>query len=195
MRFLLALVSAAAFVAPPSPGPTGLEGVPVPLVSVLQSARSLHLGQKVDGIPCEAGEKLSYHVHTHLAIFVNGKQRQVPYGIGIGPPLSGVNAKPSPFVEQGTCIAWLHTHTADGIIHVEGPAKRSFTLGQFFDLWGAKLSSSQVGPAKGNVVALVGGKVWSGDPRAIPLGDKELVQLDVGSPVIGQQVVGFAKLS
>jgi hypothetical protein len=194
MRFLAALFAAGAFVAPPAPGPAGLEGVPVPQVAPLAIPPAIKLNQVVDGIKCERAEKVLFHVHSHLAIFVNGKQKQVPFGIGIGPPLRGQNAPPGPFVTNGSCFAWLHTHTADGIIHIESPVKRTFTLGQFFDLWGQKLSATRVGPARGKVTALVDGKVVGGDPRAIALKDHELIQLDVGTPLVAMQKVGFAKL-
>jgi hypothetical protein len=32
----------------------------------------------------------------------------------------------------------LHTHDTSGIIHVESPTVRSFTLGEFVDLWGGR---------------------------------------------------------
>jgi hypothetical protein len=194
MRFLALAAASVAFVAPPAPGPKGPEGVPIPQVAVLAAPRALKLNQTVDGIKCQLSEKLAFHIHAHLAIFVNGKQKQVPYGIGIGPPLRGQNFAPGAFVTQGSCFAWMHTHTADGIIHEEGPVKETFPLGQFFAIWGLPLSATQVGPAHGKVTALVNGKVWPRDPSAIPLTDKALIQLDVGSPLVAQQKVGFAKL-
>jgi hypothetical protein len=194
VRFLAAAAASLAFVAPPAPGPTGLEGVPVPQVPVLSQPGALKLGQTVDGIKCENSEKVAFHIHAHLAIFVNGKQRQVPYGIGIGPPWGGVRSKAGPFVTQGSCFAWLHTHAGDGIIHIEAPKKITFDLGEFFDIWGLKLSPTQVGPAHGKVTALVNGKVVGGNPRAIKLTAHALIQLDVGSPAVGEQKVGFAKL-
>jgi hypothetical protein len=193
MRFLASVVAAVAFVAPPKPGPTGPEGVPIPQVPILAQPRSLHLGQVVDGIKCENAEKVAFHIHAHLAIFVNGKQRQVPYGIGIGPPLRGQRFPAGAFVTSGSCFAWLHTHTGDGIIHMEAPKPFTFTLGEFFDLWGQKLTSTQVGPAHGKVTALVNDRVVHGDPRAIVLKAHELIQLDVGT-LVGEQKVGFAKL-
>jgi hypothetical protein len=193
VRILALAAAAAAFVAPPAPGPKGVEGVPIPQVPILAQPRSLHVGQVVDGIKCETSEKVAFHIHAHLAIFVNGKQRQVPYGIGIGPPLRGQNFAVGPFVTSGSCFAWLHTHTGDGIIHMEAPKHITFTLGEFFDLWGQKLSTTQVGPAHGKVTALVGGKIVRGDPRAIKLAAHELVQLDVGT-LVSEQKVGFAKL-
>ncbi len=55
-------------------------------------------------------------------------------------------------METGTCFYWLHVHTTDGIVHIESPSKtQGFTLGQFFDIWGVPLSSTQVGPATGKV--------------------------------------------
>jgi hypothetical protein len=195
VRVLALAAAAVAFVAPPSPGPVGPEGVPIPQVAVLAAPRALKLNQTVDGIKCQIVEKLAFHIHAHLAIFVNGRQKQVPYGIGIGPPLRGQNFAAGPFVSQGSCFAWMHTHAGDGIIHEEAPIKLHFTLGQFFAVWGIKLSKTQVGPAHGKVTALVNGKVFSGDPRSIPLADHSLIQLDVGTPLVGEQKVPFAKLS
>ena len=196
MRVLaMTALAAVTFVPAPKPGPTGLEGVPVPNAPVLANPIAVHKNQTIDGVTCNLSEKIAFHIHAHLAIFVDGKQKQIPFGIGIGPPLGGVNAKPSPFVTEGSCFMWLHTHTADGIIHMEAPRPMSFVLGQFFAIWGQPLSSTRVGPAKGKVVALVNGKVWSGNPTAIPLKDHELIQLDVGTPLVAQQKVPFAKLA
>ena len=194
MRLLAAAFASFAFVAPPPPGPLGPERVPIPQVPILAKPRALHLGQTIDGIKCENAEKVAFHIHAHLAIFVNGKQKQVPFGIGIGPPLRGVNTAVGPFVTQGSCFAWLHTHAGDGIIHMEAPKQITFNLGEFFDIWGEKLSATQVGPAHGKVTALVDGKVVGGDPRSIVLKAHELIQLDVGTPLVGEQKVGFAKL-
>jgi len=194
MRVLAAVFASLAFVAPPAPGPMGPEGVPIPQVAILAQPRSLHLGQTVDGIKCELSEKVAFHIHARLAIFVNGKQRQVPYGVGIGPPLSGQRFPAGAFVTGGSCFAWLHTHTGDGVIHMEAPKQITFNLGEFFDIWGQKLSSTQVGPAHGKVTALVDGKVVRGDPRKIVLKAHELIKLDVGTPLVGMQKVGFAKL-
>ena len=42
------------------------------------------------------------------------------------------------------CIYWLHTHDESGIIHIESPIKRDFTVGQLFDLWKKKLNNTQM---------------------------------------------------
>jgi hypothetical protein len=50
-------------------------------------------------------------------------------------------------------LYWLHTHAADGIIHIESPIRRIYTLGDFFDVWGEQLGPNQVGTLRGPVVA------------------------------------------
>src|SRR4030081_704246 len=120
MRFLAVAAAAAAFVAPPAPGPKGPEGVPIPQVAVLAKPQALKLNQTIDGIKCQLSEKLAFHIPAHLTIFVNGKQKQVPFGIGIGPPLRGQNFAAGPFVTEGSCFAWMHTHAEGGIIQEEG---------------------------------------------------------------------------
>jgi hypothetical protein len=176
----------------PSPGPLGPEGIPIPPgAPSLASNASSASGSAVDGIQCNAGEKLVYHVHTHLTIFVNGSPRQVPYGIGIVPPRQLDNTSSGPFVAGGSCFYWLHTHAADGIIHIESPSVRTYTLGDFFDIWHQPLGPNQVGPVKGKVTAFYNGQVYKDNPRDIPLGSHVQVQLDVGTPLIAPEKVSF----
>ena len=129
------------------------------------------------------GEQVAFHIHSRLTIFVDGKRGRVPYGIGISDPQLQPGLG-TPFVAAGSCFSWLHTHAADGIIHVESPVKRTYTLGNFFDIWGQPLSATQVGPEKGKVTALYNGKVWTGNPRDIPLGSHTQIQLEVGKPLV-----------
>jgi len=137
----------------------------------------------IDGIPCETMERVSYHVHAHLAVFVDGQQSVVPEGLGIASPRQVQNTSEGPFVASGSCFYWLHTHTADGIIHVESPVPQSFKLGQLFDVWQQPLSSDQVGPARGQVLAYVNGQRYPGDPKQIDLAAHAVIQLDVGQDV------------
>ena len=173
----------------PPAGTPGPETVPVPSGPKLATLLNAATGQDVDGIQCQAGEQTQIHVHTHLTIFVNGKARTIPYGIGI-PGAQAVQTAQGPFVQSGTCFYWLHVHANDGVIHVESPTTTgTYTLGQFFDEWGIPLSSTQVGPATGPVTVFFtapGEKtgIYTGDPRNLPLGDHYQIQLDVGSPVV-----------
>jgi hypothetical protein len=201
MRRLVVAVAALAVVASagaatvpaPAPGPLGPEGVPIPKAPVFANVQRVKKGQTIDGVTCQPAEKVSFHIHSHLTIFVGTKAYQVPYGIGIGPPIQGVNTTAGPFVEAGSCFMWLHTHASDGIIHIEAPRLMSFTLGQFFAVWGIPLTATQVGPAKGKVTAFYNGKVWTKAPAAIPLTSYGQIQLDVGSPVVAPEHIVFPK--
>ena len=178
---------------PPYPGHLGPELVPIPegVPLLAEPASAATPNKSVDGIKCEGMERMVFHIHAHLVVVVNGKQRIVPYGIGIGPPLKGQNTKAGSFVTQGSCFSWLHTHAADGIIHLEGPAQRTYTLGEFFDIWGQPLNATQVGPAHGHVTALFNGKYWDGDPRQIPLLKHAQIQLEVGTPLVAPLRITF----
>lgn len=176
----------------PSPGSLGPEGIPIPKAPPLASNASTVTGNTVDGIQCNAGERLAYHVHTHLTVFVGGSPRLIPYGIGIVPPRQLDQTAQGPFVVSGTCFYWLHTHANDGIIHIESPTSRTYTLGDFFDVWHQPLSRNQVGSAKGRVTAFYNGQVYTGNPRDMPLGSHIQIQLDVGTPLIAPEKVSFA---
>src|SRR5271166_3094569 len=86
-------------------------------------------GQPVDGIRCDQAEGVTFHIHQHLALLDRGKAVGVPSDVGR--PLTA------------NCLYWLHTHSSDGLIHVESPTIRTFTLGQFFDVWGQPLSATR----------------------------------------------------
>ena len=137
-------------------------------------------GQPVDGISCDTSEQVVYHIHAHLAVYTNGKARIIPEGIGIVPPTQVVQTSAGPFVVAGKCFYWLHAHTADGIIHIESPSQRVYTLGNYFDIWNQPLNATQAGPAHGQVTAYVDSQPFTGDPRSIPLNAHTLIQLDVG---------------
>ncbi len=169
----------------------GPEGIALQSGQQLASVSSAASGQTVDGISCDASEQVAYHIHSHLAVYVNGQQRSVPYGIGVVEPVPQT-VSGSTFVSASQCYYWLHTHAQDGIIHVESPTQKQYTLGQFFDIWKQPLSTGQVGPAGGHVTAYVNGKVFNGDPRTITLQPHEDIQLDVGTPVVPPQSVDWS---
>jgi hypothetical protein len=171
------------------PTTPGDEGIPIALGPKLATLATAATGQTVDGVQCQAGEQLVSHVHTHLTIFVNGKARVIPYGIGV-PGYEAVQTPHGPFVETGSCFYWLHTHQEDGIIHVESPsASLHFTLGQVFAEWGQPLTSTQVGPAQGKLTVFFAStgkmpELYKGNPANLPLGDHYQIQIDVGTPIV-----------
>ena len=175
----------------PASGATGSEGVPVPAAPPLAGSATAAAGQPVDQISCQTSERTLFHIHAHLAIFVNGQGRQVPAAIGV-PGAQAQQTAHGPFIAAGTCFYWLHTHAADGIIHIESPVQRTYTLGDFFDEWGQPLGPTRAGPAAGRVVALYDGHVYQGNPRDIPLTAHAQIQLDVGTPLVAPQPVTFS---
>ncbi len=142
------------------------------LLSAVPMARAeAPTGAPVDGIRCDSMEGAVFHIHQHLALFDHGKRVGVPADIGIP--------------AAGNCLYWLHTHTDDGIIHVESPKFRTFTLGQFFDVWGQPLTPTNVASAKvkkGQVRAYVNGMLYKDNPRAIELVEHADIVLEAGPP-------------
>lgn len=81
-------------------------------------------------------EKLSMegnvlHIHQHMDIFIKDKKVVIPEGIGIGPGKKYFSP--------------IHVHDTTGIIHVESPILKNFTLGQFFQIWGIQFNDQCIG--------------------------------------------------
>jgi hypothetical protein len=159
----------------------GFEGIPIQSGAAVAPASTTQTGT-VNGIQCGSKEELAYHIHAHLTVFDNGQARSIPGGIGI-PGSQVVQTTEGPVASGGQCIYWLHTHAPDGVIHIESPTKRIYSLGDFFDEWHQPLTANQVGDVKGKVSAIVNGKPWTKSIRAIPLDAHQVIQLNVGSPV------------
>jgi hypothetical protein len=126
----------------------------------------------IDGIPCTA-EMLQVHFHAHLALLNDGRPVSLPAGIGIR--------------RDRDCLYFLHTHKPDGIIHIEAPSRRIFTLGQFFDIWGKPLSAQQADgltSRRGQTLhVFVNGRRYTGDPRRIRLAPHQLLTIEAGREV------------
>jgi hypothetical protein len=98
--------------------------------SAARRSRS-HLGRRLGALHLPAASDAAFHIHVRLRIFVGSRQVPVPAGIGIDP--------------AGGPLASLHTHDASGIVHVEADRPFPFTLGQFFSVWGVRLSRAHLG--------------------------------------------------
>ncbi|MFC4949256.1 hypothetical protein [Pseudonocardia sp. GCM10023141] len=148
--------------------------------ALLASTGGQASGATVDGIASSSTEQVLFHIHAHLAIYINGNPKLIPYGIGIVLPYQLATSRDGQFVNGGSAFYWLHTHDDTGVIHIESPQRRTFTLGDFFDIWHQPLSPNQIGPASGPVTAYVNGTPVTGDPRAIALDQHAVIQLDLG---------------
>jgi hypothetical protein len=113
---------------------------------------------------------------VHIDIFINGQRYIVPSQVGIIPE---------------RCLYWLHTHDDSGIIHIESPVAKNYTLGQFFDIWNKKFNNSQIidnvanGKNNNNTLSVYvnGQKVSSGaNYRDIKLNEHDQIAIVYGKP-------------
>lgn len=137
------------------------------------------------GIPCDQLEHTQTHYHAALQIINQGIPVNIPSDVG----------------RLRTCFYWLHVHVeSPGVIHIESPKARTFTLGDFFKVWAATkgtpepldpthvstftLTSDQklviyVDPGDGT-----GPKLYTGDPAAIVLKAREVITLEITPPTV-----------
>jgi hypothetical protein len=159
---------------------------------LLAPTRGEAVGPTVDGIECQSMGQVLFHIHAHLAVYFHGHKELIPEGIGI--PVALVQqTSDGPVASPVSCVYWLHSHTRDGVVHIESPIRRTFTLGNYFDLWKQPLTATQVGPDQGPVTAYLDGKRYTRNPASIPLTAHALIQLDVGTPVVKPQPFTFAQ--
>jgi hypothetical protein len=139
------------------------------------SAPSFINASVISDISCDTMEHFKMHIHAHLDIFINGEAYPVPSNIGIIP---------------NQCIYWMHTHDDTGVIHIESPEDRNFTIGEFFDIWGQTFDNSQIfdniaGENINNAlnVYINGKKVNAGtDFRQIPINAHDKITIVYGIP-------------
>jgi hypothetical protein len=136
----------------------------------LQSAAQT--GRPIAGISCDAMEGQRLHIHQHLLILDHGKPVAIPPNVGQSP--------------ERRCLYWIHTHTPDGIVHIEAPQDRTFTLGDFFLVWGQPLSRRQAASARAKTGAplkvWVDGRAYKSDPNKITLAAHTDIVIEAGPP-------------
>ncbi len=124
------------------------------------------------GLDPLTAEGQAVHIHQHLDIYVAGQKVTVPAQIGIS--------------ATGSFISDLHTHDATGIMHVESPTASTFSLGQFFAVWGVRLDAKCLGSlctsAGKRLTAWVDGTPVSADPTRIVLAEHQEITLAYGTP-------------
>ena len=137
--------------------------------------------QPIDGVYCDTLEQLSYHIHAHLTIYIDGQNVPLVANTGIAPV--GVTSNASV-----TCYYWLHTHDASGVIHIESPTTRLYPLSDFFDIWEKFSSSSSAFPTQlsssAGWVIYVNGKQVNTDFNHLQLHAHDLITLAYNSPGI-----------
>ena len=110
------------------------------------------------GLPMLGEKRTDYHIHSYLELSLNGRSVTVPTDIGIAKDVG---------------LSPLHTHSSDGVIHVEAAEELKPNLGQFFKQWQVPLSATCVADRcaddKHELRAYVDGKPFAGDPTTIGL--------------------------
>ena len=135
----------------------------------------------VDGVYCDSLEQLSYHIHAHISIYIDGQSVPLVANTGIAPV--GVTSQ-----ANVTCYYWLHTHDASGVIHIESPTTKLYTLNQFFDIWEKFSSSSSAFPTQllspAGWTIYVNGKQVNTDFSHLQLHAHDLITIGYNSPGI-----------
>jgi hypothetical protein len=155
----------------PSSTPSALEGMQHTEAPWTSGTLGLKQRLQAMGLPVLSQEALAFHIHMLLQVYVDGKAVPVPQDVGIDK------------VQQ--FITVLHTHDTSGIIHVESPIQKNYTLGQFFDVWGVPFSSSTLGAYSNSgdkqIRVFLNGKPYSADPQGLVLKQHEDIVVTFGT--------------
>jgi hypothetical protein len=145
-------------------------------------------GKPIDGMTCGQMEGQVQHVHQYLEFVIDGRYYLPPESVGIVPD----KANP-PAIK---CMYWTHTHTPDGVIHVESPTRDTLMLGHLLDVWSvssvsqALLERTQAAPP---ARVIVNGKEYAGELRAIPLQSHTQITIEYGTTLLPQRSFDFQK--
>jgi hypothetical protein len=136
---------------------------------------------RLDAMRLPGSDGTTLHIHQHLDLFVDGRQVVVPAGIGIDP--------------NGRFIAPIHTHDATGVIHVESPVRRSYTLAELFGVWGVRFTSRCLGAyCRGTgeaVEVFVDGRRIVSNPAGVLLRPHDEIAVVVGKRVVVPRTYAF----
>ena len=132
-------------------------------------------GAVVQGVPCAAMVE-TFHIHSHLSIIVNGVAQAIAAN-------TGIITTPAP-----GCHYYIHTHDRSGKLHVEAPAAGTFTLGQYFAIWGQPLTTTNVAGITGMPLTIYiteNGAVtqFTGDPTTIQLASHRHIAIVLGTAI------------
>ena len=123
-------------------------------------------GSPIDGVNCLGNA--NDHIHALVSLYRDGTRVAMPAEIGL----------------RG-CTYEMHTHDWTGTVHIH--VQKTFTLGQFFSLWGKDLSRTSVagiaGPVRYYIVENGNVTPFSGDPKTIQFAPhREILILTGRSP-------------
>ncbi|GAA3550854.1 hypothetical protein GCM10022222_37960 [Amycolatopsis ultiminotia] len=130
------------------------------------------------GLPMLTEEGAVEHIHAHLDVRVDGRAIEVPAFLGID--------------QNRASISPLHTHDPSGVVHIESPVARRFSLGELFSEWDLSLSANNIGSLRSGdgktVRVFVNGKQQNGNPAAVTFSAHDEVAVLYGTPQPGENV-------
>jgi len=174
---LLVILFSWSYIFPPKPAapvatipdPSALPGLQTATAPWQPEMANLATRLRAIGLPALPAEAFALHIHQHLDIFIDGNPVDVPPQIGIA----------SYFISP------IHVHDDLHVIHVESPTVQTFTLGQFFDIWGVRLTANCIGgyctDATHKLQVYSNGTLYSGDPRMLALDAHEEIAIVYGT--------------
>ena len=175
--------------APPAPAPAPIPPMAQPPLDITGTAAQVGVdfwgtnstanggkGDPVDGLLCYPSVPQTIHIHSHLAVVLNGQLLAVPNNIG----------RVFATATASGCLYQLHNHDAGGRMHIEGPTPFTANLGNWFHIWGQPLSRDNVGGITGLPVVFYvtdNGVVtrWDDDPGLIELKSHRLITIQIGT--------------
>lgn len=133
-------------------------------------------GQDIGGLNCSDGS--ATYAYTQLILLQDGVQLALPANIGTGTPS---------LANPATCVYPIHTRDRTGKIRVNTSTGATYTLGQFFAVWGQPLSSTQVADIEGSATIYLNDNgtltPFTGDPATIELRPQRQIVVILGTQV------------
>ncbi len=124
------------------------------------------------------------HMHVTLRIIIHDETLTIPKEIGIDPALYKTHELDKYGLKK-LGIYPLHTHDTTGVIHIESNVIRTFTLGQFFDVWGETFNENCIMDKCGNQLNKVRMYVDGSESfefREHIFKDRETITIEYGAP-------------
>ena len=122
----------------------------------------------IQGVACKSGTQ--YHAHALISFYKDGQRLALPGNIG----------------RNANCNYELQTADKSGVVHIQSSAAKTFTLGQFFAVWGQSLSADTVAGLEGKpsyyIIDNETITQYTDDPQNIELKPHREVLIVTGTP-------------
>jgi hypothetical protein len=163
---------------PPTPTPAPLQITLAPTYSQISAAVTFSTdwwsdwnykgNDVIQGVACTSNP--GYHAHALISFYKDGQRLALPGNIG----------------RNSNCNYELQTEDHSGLVHMQSSAAKTFTLGQFFAVWGNSLSADTVAGLAGTpTFYIIDNETitqYTGDPQTLELKAHREVLIVTGTP-------------